>query len=229
MASGRSGWRPQHIRKANAQWDPLEGIWAFGAAWQLEHRVLFLTHQIPFEDTPDIPVTSSVVCALRVLDAMDPGKPITFYINSPGGDVHAGMSIIQTMRDLRSPVHTFVLSEAASMAAVVAVAGAKRLGFPTSRWLLHRDHGVAAGDHEDLLIAAKEMKAVDKMADQVILNFTRIVADELEEMQKKDRWFGAEEALKRGLVDEIVIPRQGPENLRQRRRGGAAWLPYGVG
>ena len=165
------------------------------------------------------PGIGGLISVLRMLDATDPGKPITFYINSPGGDIHAGLALIQTMRDLRSPVHTFVLQHAASMAAVVAVAGAKRLAFPTSRWLLHRgkDWG-GEGDYEDIGIKARELRIVDKTADRVLLNFTKIKEEQLESMQRKDYWLGVRDALRWGMIDSVVMPRQGPSELK-------AWLP----
>jgi len=140
------------------------------------------------------------------------------YVNSRGGDVAAGLALIQTMRDLRSPITTFVMQQAASMAAVVAVAGAKRLAFPTSRWLLHRDYVPhAEGDYEDIEIVGREMKLVDKSADQVIVNCTKIRANQLDEMQRKDFWLGVREAIKLGIIDDVATPRKGPE--------WKAWLP----
>ncbi len=229
---GPKAWAPQYIKGANAQWDPLAGIGAFAAAWALEHRILFLTTAIEPADSRDAEEWSfgvgGLIAGMMMMDRMEPGKPITLYINSPGGDIHAGMALIQTMRDLRSPVHTFVLQLAASMAAVVAIAGSRRYAYPGARWLLHRDYGQAAGDYLDLQIAANELKVVDKTADQVVLNFTKIEPAKLEEMQQKDHWLGIRAALKWGIVDDIRYPRQGPSGLRPNRQGKGGWLPFGV-
>lgn len=193
--------------------DAIAGIDSYGERLQLDKRFLFLFEAIQstdFTSEDSGAGVSYLIRALRVLDEIS-SHPIILYINSPGGDILAGMALIQTMRDLRSPVHTFVVGQAASMAGIVAVAGAKRFAYPCARWLLHRGKGGAEGDHEDILIQAKELKIIDSYADQVLLNFTKIKPDQLEELQRKDFWLGAKEAIHYGIVDQIVTPRQGPK------------------
>lgn len=218
-------WHPKGLVGASRQYDPLTGLDAYGGRFQLEHRRLYLVQAIAAEDDEDTVGVSSLIVGMQVLDAMEPGRPITLYVNSPGGDVVAGLALTQAMRDLRSPVHTFVLGMAASMAAIVAVAGAKRYAYPAARWLLHRSKVEdVKGDREDILIEARELEILDRVCDEAILNFTKIRRDHLEEMRRKDFWIGTKEALRWGLVDEVVVPLQGPQSWlpssRRRKAGG---------
>lgn len=205
--------------KQGAEWTvpALAGIDEWAAYHQIRNRQLFLTWTIADEESDETGQgVANLIRSLRMLDAVS-RDPITLFINSPGGEIMGGLALINTMRDIESPVHTFVVGQAASMSAIVAVAGDKRLAFPTARWLLHRGHGYAEGDKEDILISAKELAILDAYGDQVVVNFTSIPEAQLARMQRKDKWLGAEEALKLGMVDEIVTPRKTPE--------GKLWIP----
>lgn len=210
------------VSAARAGYNALAGMAEWASYWQLRNRTLLLFGDIggrvgkASRDDDEIELEirtrdgmSDLIAALMYLDSVS-NEPIRLLINSPGGDIMAGMALVQTMRDMRSDVHTFVMGMAASMAAVVAVAGSRRFAYPAARWLLHRGKGGAKGDYEDIAIAAKELRIVDSYADQVILNSTggRITPKGLKRLQRKDFWLGTQEALKWGVVDEIVQPRQ---------------------
>jgi ATP-dependent Clp protease protease subunit len=186
-------------------------IASMSALWQTRTRSLFLFQEIRGdEDESAITKASFIGRDLMFLDDVVEA-PITLYINSPGGDITGGLALIQIMRNLRSPVHTVVMGQAVSMAAIVAVAGDRRLAYPWARWLLHRGKAEAGGDADDIAIAAKELKILDGYADFLLTQRTRIPAERLKRFQQKDRWFGTDEAVKWGMVDHIVVPRKGPE------------------
>ena len=192
------------------------GEW--GALMQVSTRRVYLFTEIHAEDQDaEVVGIGWLIKALYTLDAIDE-KPITMYINSPGGDISAGMALISVMRDLRSRVDTFVVGQASSMAAVVAVAGAYRKAYPTARWLLHRGKSSAQGDATDIDIEAKEFKMLDSYADQVVINASggKVEPKQLGKLQRKNHYMGAEEALKMGLLDEIVMPQQW---------AGVKWIP----
>lgn len=196
--------------RVDRTWPVPASMGEWGALMQLANRSVFLFTEIHDEDRDDeLQGIGWLIKALCTLDGMD-DKPITLFINSPGGDISAGLALISVMRDLRSPVHTFVVGQASSMAAVVAVAGAKRLAYPTARWLLHRGKSTASGDAEDLQIEAKEFQTLDSYADQVVINASggKITPKRLGQLQRKNYYMGAEKAKEVGLLDEIVLPRQ---------------------
>lgn len=186
-------------------------IASMSALWQTRTRSLFLFQEIDSEENGhDVTKASFLGRDLMFLDDVAE-EPITLYINSPGGDITGGLALIQIMRNLRSPVHTVVMGQAASMAAIVAVAGDRRIAYPWARWLLHRGKAEAGGDADDIAIAAKELKILDGYADFLLTQRTRIPSERLKRFQRKDRWFGTDEAIKWGIVDGIITPRKGPE------------------
>lgn len=205
----------QQDRSVGLTWPFPADLGEWGAIMQVAQRSLFLFQEIHDQDDPDANElgVGHLIKGLVVLDQIDQ-SPIRLYINSPGGSIAAGMALINVMRDLASPVHTFVVGLAASMAGVVAVSGIRRLAYPTARWMLHRGRTSAHGDAEDLEIEAKEMRTVDSYADQVIINSSggKIDYRLLSKLQRKNYWIGCEEAMKHGLLDEIVTPKQGWDN-----------------
>lgn len=205
--------------------DTLAGVEAWTNRWELHTRTLFLFGEVAAtggrakknDDLMFVAATSIeyLVAGMLLFDSIN-HEPIRLLINSPGGDITAGLALIATMRDIESPVHTVVQGEAASIAAVIAVAGDKRLAYPHARWLLHRGKTQPReGDADDILITGREFKVLDGIADLVIVNFSKIPPDKLKRMQMKDKWLGAPEALKWGLIDEVIEPRKGPK----------VWLP----
>lgn len=213
-------WQPAK-GKPQRTLDVMAGIDTHAGRLQLEQRILYLFNEIRDESDSELPGVTGLMTGMRALDALAPGKPITLYINSVGGDVFAGLSLIQTMRDLNSPVHTVVMGLAASMAAYVAVAGARRYAYPTARYMLHRPKtwGIA-GDHKDIDIEARELKLVNSYCDQLLVNFSKVKQEQIELLTAKDFWFGPKEALKFGILDETIIPRQGPQRWSPHSKKG---------
>ncbi len=199
-------------RSARLTWPFPSDLGEWGALMQFEHRRLYLFTSIQETDTPEGAGVGWLIKSLHTLDAAG-HDPITLVINSPGGNIQAGLALINVMRDLESPVHTLVAGEAASMAGVVAVAGVKRLAYPTARWLLHRGKSSASGDADDIAIEARELKIIDSYADQVVINASNgiIKPKQLGRLQAKNFWIGCEKALRLGLLDEIVNPKHGWE------------------
>ena len=205
-------------KQAEKTWPMPGSMGEWGALMQVRERKLFMFTEIMDQDVDDeVRGVGWLIKGLYTLDSLG-SDPITLYINSPGGDIAAGLSLISVMRDLQCPVNTFVVGQASSMAAVIAVAGARRTAYPISRWLLHRGKSSAQGDAKDLEIEAKEFKTLDSYADQVVINASagKIDYKRLSRLQRKNHYMGAEEALKMGLLDEIVVPRQW---------NGVQWIP----
>lgn len=166
----------------------------------LKERIIFLVGEVNDH-------TASLICAqLLFLEAENPKKDISFYINSPGGVVTAGLSIFDTMNYIKPEVSTVCLGQAASMGSLLLTAGAKgkRYCLPNSRVMIHQPHGGARGQATDIEIQAREILSLRKRLYDIYVDCTgqslEVIADALE----RDRFLSAEEAKKFGLIDEIV-------------------------
>ena len=166
----------------------------------LDARIVVLGGQI--DDT----LANAVCSQLLVLDALDPGKDISLYINSPGGSVDAGFAIYDTMRSLDSDVATVAMGLAASMAHFVLVAGTagKRYALRHSQILMHQPLGQMSGVASDILVHADHVGYLRRLMAERIAFHTgqteeRIVAD-----FDRDRWFTADEAREYGMVDAVL-------------------------
>jgi ATP-dependent Clp protease protease subunit len=169
----------------------------------LEERIVFLGSAL--DDT----VANLIVAQLLHLDAAKPGKDISLYINSPGGDMTALFAIYDTMQFLRSDVATICIGQAASAAAVLLAAGAagKRAVLPNARVLIHQPHGGAQGQSTDLELAVAEIVEMRRRMVAILVAHTgqpeaRIVAD-----IDRDHILRGDDALAYGLADEVVEAR----------------------
>ena len=168
----------------------------------LKQRKIFLWGAVTDESAKDLTEK------LLYLEAMDPGKPITFYINSPGGSITAGMAVYDTMQLVTSPITVVVTGMAASMGSIL-LSGAKkgrRLIYPHARVLIHQPliSGRMTGAAVDINIQAQEM---EKLRDELNGILARASGQPMERIQKdtdRDFYMTAEEAIKYGLVDKIV-------------------------
>ncbi|MEV8514823.1 ATP-dependent Clp protease proteolytic subunit [Dactylosporangium sp. NPDC051484] len=143
---------------------------------------------------------------LILLAAEDPDKDISFWINSPGGAVHAGLAIYDTMRFIRNDVSTVVMGMAASMGQFLLSAGTpgKRYALPHSRVMMHQPSGGIGGTAADIAIQAEQMLFTKKTIQRLIAEHTGQTAEQIGEDSDRDRWFTAPEALAYGFVDRVV-------------------------
>jgi ATP-dependent Clp protease protease subunit len=151
--------------------------------------------------------TANVLQAqLLYLDANDPGKDINVYINSPGGSVYAGLGIYDTMQFIQSDVATICTGMAASMAAVLLVAGkeGKRSALPHSRVMIHQPLGGVQGQASDIEIEAREIQKLKKELYTIIADHSHTDYDKVWADSDRNYWMTAEEAKAYGMIDEVL-------------------------
>lgn len=164
-------------------------------------RIIFLGTQV--DD-----YTANVIQAqLLYLDSSDPGKDISIYINSPGGSVYAGLGIYDTMQFIGSDVATICTGMAASMGAVLLVAGAqgKRSALKHSRVMIHQPMGGAQGQASDIEITAREIQKLKKELYNIIADHSKNTFERIEKDSDRDYWLTSQEALEYGMIDRILI------------------------
>lgn len=169
----------------------------------LEDRIIFLSGEI------DDAVANTVVAQLIYLEAKDPQKDISLYINSPGGSVSAGLAIYDTMNYIKCDVSTICIGMAASMGAFLLSSGqkGKRYALPNSEIMIHQPLGGAQGQASDIKIAAEHiLKTKRKLNEILAKNSGRPVAD-LERDTDRDNYLSAQEALEYGLIDKVFYKR----------------------
>ena len=147
---------------------------------------------------------------LLYLDSADPGKDVTIYINSPGGSVYAGLGIYDTMQYISSDVATICTGMAASMAAVLLVAGqkGKRFALQHSRVMIHQPMGGAQGQASDIEITAREIQKLKKELYHIIADHSGQPFEKVERDSDRDYWMTAQEALDYGMIDRVLVKGQ---------------------
>ena len=166
-------------------------------------RIIFLS-----TDVNDY--TATVVQGqLLYLDSVDPGKDISIYLNSPGGSVTAGLGLYYTMQFIKSDVSTICIGMAASMAAVLLVAGqkGKRFALPHSRVMIHQPLGGVQGQASDIEITAREILKYKSELYGIIASHSGQTIEKVERDGDRDFWMTAAEAKDYGMIDEILTPR----------------------
>ncbi len=163
-------------------------------------RIIFLGTQI------DDYTANTLQAQLLYLDSVDPGKDISIYVNSPGGSVYAGLGIYDTMQFIQSDVATICTGMAASMAAVLLVAGAegKRSALTHSRVMIHQPMGGAQGQASDIEITAREIQKLKNELYTIIANHSHQEFDKVWADSDRDYWMTAQEALDYGMVDRVL-------------------------
>ncbi len=167
----------------------------------LQERIIFLGGEVRDVDADHI------VAQLLYLDSQDPEKDISFYINSPGGSVTAGLAIYDTMRYINADVQTICMGQAASMGAILLAGGTqgKRMALPSSRILIHQPWGGVQGQAVDIGIQAREIVRLKKLLINYLSEDTgkdeKIIAADLE----RDFFMSADEAVEYGIVDKILV------------------------
>jgi len=168
----------------------------------LRDRIIFLGG--PINDA----VANTIIAQLIFLEHEDPKKDIQLYINSPGGSVHSGLAIYDTMQYIKPDVSTICVGVAASMGAFLLSSGKKkkRFSLPNSQVLIHQPMGGAEGQAIDIEIAAKQIVKIKAQLNQIMAKNTGQPVTKVEKDSDRDFWMTAEEAKIYGLVDEIIKP-----------------------
>ena len=166
----------------------------------LKERVIFLVG--PVNDMS----ANLVVAQLLFLEAENPDKDISLYINSPGGSVTAGMSIYDTMQFIKPDVSTLCIGQAASMGAFLLAAGAKdkRFSLPNSRIMIHQPSGGFQGQSTDIEIHAKEILYLRAKLNEILAHHTGRTADEIDRDTERDNFMSAEQSVAYGLIDQVI-------------------------
>ncbi|AKJ07432.1 ATP-dependent Clp protease proteolytic subunit ClpP [Archangium gephyra] len=151
-------------------------------------------------------VANIIVAQLLFLESEDPDKGINLYINSPGGSVTAGLAIYDTMQYVKCPVSTICIGQAASMGALLLLAGApgKRYALPNARIMIHQPLGGAQGQASDIDIQAKEILRLRAYINGLIVKHTGHTVERIEKDTERDYFMSAEEARQYGILDEVV-------------------------
>ena len=164
-------------------------------------RIIFLGTQI------DDYAANVIQAQLLYLDSSDPGKDISIYLNTPGGSVYAGLGIYDTMQYISSDVSTICTGMAASMGAVLLVAGTtgKRFALQHSRVMIHQPMGGAQGQASDIEITAREIQKLKKELYTIIANHSGKPYEHIEKDSDRDYWMTAAEAKEYGMIDDVLV------------------------
>ena len=170
----------------------------------LKERIIFLVGEVN-DQTANL-----VVAQLLFLESENPDKDISFYINSPGGSVSAGMSIYDTMQFIKPDVSTMCMGLAASMGSFLLMAGAKgkRLSLPNSRIMIHQPWGGTQGQATDIEIYTREMLKMKEQLNTILAKHTGKSVEQVERDTDRNNFMSAEESKAYGLVDEIIDKRR---------------------
>jgi ATP-dependent Clp protease, protease subunit len=172
----------------------------------LKERIIFLNG--PIEDN-----VAGLICAqLLYLEAENPAKDISFYINSPGGVVTSGMAIYDTMHYVRPQISTLVFGQAASAGSLLLMAGekGKRFALPNSRVMIHQPSGGAQGQATDIEIQAREILSTRARLNQMYADHTGKAIEVIEQAMERDKFFTPQEAKDFGLIDDVLEKRPTP-------------------
>ena len=166
----------------------------------LKERIVFLA------DGVSDAMASTVIAQLLFLEAENSEKEIFMYVNSPGGVVTSGMAIYDTMQYIKSPVATICIGQAASMGALLLCAGeaGKRYALPNARIMIHQPLGGAQGQATDIEIQANEILRIKQRLNEILTHHTGQSLDKIKADTERDYFMTADEALKYGIIDEII-------------------------
>ena len=170
----------------------------------LKDRIIFLGGEVTDDEA------NLIVAQMLFLEADDPDKDISLYINSPGGSITAGMAIYDTMQYIRCDVSTICIGMAASMGAFLLAAGAKgkRRALPNGEILIHQPLGGARGQATEVAIHAEQLIKTREKMDKILAERTGQTVEQIALDTERDHYMTAEEALNYGLIDEIIPPRR---------------------
>jgi ATP-dependent Clp protease protease subunit len=173
----------------------------------LKERIIFLGTPVTDE------IASLIIAQMLFLEAEDPDKDITFYVNSPGGGVTAGLAIYDTMQYVRCDIVTLCMGQAASMGALLLTAGAKgkRYALPNSRILIHQPMGGFQGQATDIDIHAQEILRMRNDLNKILASHTGQTARKIKKDTERDYFMNAEQAKKYGIIDKVLDKRANPD------------------
>ena len=185
----------------------------------LRERIVFVTGQV--EDN----MASLIVAQLLFLESENPSKPISMYINSPGGVVTAGMAIHDTMQYIKPRVSTVCVGQAASMGSFLLAAGepGMRIALPNARVMVHQPSGGARGMASDIEIQAREILRIRQRMNDLYVKYTGQSLSDIEKAMDRDTFLEADEAMKFGIVDKVFETR--PENEEPGEESGSGGAP----
>tara|TARA_E500000075_G_scaffold134852_1_gene152970 strand:+ start:1611 stop:2234 length:624 start_codon:yes stop_codon:yes gene_type:complete len=174
----------------------------------LKERIIFITG--PIDDS----VATVVTAQLLFLEAENPKKEISLYINSPGGIVTSGMAIYDTMQFIRPPVSTLCIGQAASMGSLLLTAGEKGMRYclPHSRVMVHQPSGGFSGQASDIERHAQDIVKIKKRLNELYVKHTGQEYDTIEKTLDRDHFMNADEAMEFGIVDEVISSRGDSES-----------------
>jgi len=166
----------------------------------LKERILFVTGAV------DDAVSSLVVAQLLFLEADNPNKEISMYINSPGGVVTSGLAVYDTMQFVRPPISTLCIGQAASMGSLLLAAGAKDLRFalPNARIMIHQPSGGFQGQATDIMLHAREILNMKARLNEIYVKHTGQPLKKIEDAVERDTFLTAEMARDFGIVDKVI-------------------------
>lgn len=182
----------------------------------LKERIIFLG--TPIDDQ----IANLVTAQLLHLEAEEPDREISIYINSPGGSVTAGLAIYDTMQYINSPVSTICVGQAASMGALLLTAGSngKRFALPNSRILIHQPLGGVQGQASDIDIQAREILRIREKLNKILSQKTGQTLKAIERDTDRDNFMTAEEAKSYGIVDEVIESRTDQRSNSPKSKSG---------
>lgn len=170
---------------------------------------LLKEHIICINGPIDDSSASVIVAQLLFLEAENPSRPISLYINSPGGVVTAGLAIYDTMQYIAPTISTFCIGQACSMASLLLAAGSpgERKALPNARVMIHQPSGGAQGQASDIAIHASEILNLRKRINRLYVRHTHRPLDDVERRMERDHFMSADDAREFGIIDEVVHPR----------------------
>lgn len=179
----------------------------------LKDRIIFIGTEITDQ------MANVVVAQLLFLKMEDPKKDINLYINSPGGQISAGLAILDTMLFLGCDINTYCIGQAVAMAALLLAAGTKtkRFALPHSRIMLHQPYGGVMGTSEDIALQAKEILELKKITSSLMSRFTGQPIEKILEDSERDFYMNAEASLHYGIVDHIAKPQTTTAGVTEKR------------
>ncbi|MDP1676019.1 MAG: ATP-dependent Clp endopeptidase proteolytic subunit ClpP [Bacteroidota bacterium] len=178
----------------------------------LKERIVFIGTAI------DDYIASLAIAQMLHLEAEDPDKDISVYINSPGGSVTAGLAIYDTMQLIRPQVATICVGMAASMGAILLLAGekGKRQALPNSRIMIHQPWGGVQGTASDISIQAVEILKTKKRLNEIIAQHTGKEVEEVEKDTDRDNYMSSEQAREYGLIDKVLAKRAASDTKKEK-------------